>query len=603
MAYKNADKLSKKLRLLEEQKHGMVKQTNNVSTVITRGSANRDNRSKTTTAATKTYTAPKATTASSYKTGGTTTKYTATPKVAASVPKAPAVSTPAPKFTAPTVLTSSAKQEPKPTQKYDFEGYLSALSALETARAQAVQAQNTYLNTQGLIEKGKEFFQNSGNLAAAQADVQRIAAKNSASAITNLAKKAANNGAALQSAQANANRTAANTAASAAAKYGKNIWDSYSNNANAYSQSLARQGKTYREYALQAATGYKQWKSDREKKKQQLNDPNYQRYAEHVFKNNYAGSVEGVASLPYVMGADNSAYEPRPFWTDEERNEFGFRYGRNPQEAADYAREVNDSYKKKKEEKTVEWAENHQALALGGAFVMDRLSLAEAQNNELAYARDKNLPYTTEVTPLRYSKLVRDAIRDDMNREERGSGDAYAAIDDAVNTAYFGYLQKYGGDLFGTVASGVEKYSGDFNEALYRAKELGLSGEEAINYARKTGLSGAFGDGLSNLLSNHLGGTGVTESMLKEGVGNTVGGVIENVADYEIERLFLGDNSEFNGLVTAYITAGKSQEEAEDMAWNLLRKKLLKDTIKDISSGLIYGLGVSDHSVKRSLFK
>lgn len=39
---KDADKLNKKLRLLEEQHHGDVKQTETVSTVITRGSANRD---------------------------------------------------------------------------------------------------------------------------------------------------------------------------------------------------------------------------------------------------------------------------------------------------------------------------------------------------------------------------------------------------------------------------------------------------------------------------------------------------------------------------------------------------------------------------------
>ena len=47
MAYKQADKLNKKLKLMEEQKCGAVKQTNQVSTVITRSSVNRFSGDKT----------------------------------------------------------------------------------------------------------------------------------------------------------------------------------------------------------------------------------------------------------------------------------------------------------------------------------------------------------------------------------------------------------------------------------------------------------------------------------------------------------------------------------------------------------------------------
>ena len=359
------------------------------------------------------------------------------------------------------------------------------------------------------------------------------------------------------------------------------------------------------DYVNISISGGQKWKKAKNYEDNLTGDSGFKRFQEFMTRNNFSGTVEGISAIPLMLGKDHSRYEPQKYWTSKQRNTFNYYYNDNPENAKKYAQAVNDEYKRMNEEKTAQWAVEHPMLATSGAWVADQIGVAETQHNELTYARDGQLPYTTQVTPGRYSTIVREAIREDLDETsgDRVSGDMYAAIDGAVNSAYYGYLQKIGGP-FGMAIGAMNHYSNDYNNALYEAKARGATNEEAIQYARGVGAAGAVGSLVSDRISKKLGGNdNVMESMLREGVSNTVGGPINRVADYVFDQEILGKNSEYNGLVTAYMAAGKSQTEAEELAGDALRRKLLRGTLDDLAGGLAYGLGRSDNTVKRSLFK
>lgn len=348
-------------------------------------------------------------------------------------------------------------------------------------------------------------------------------------------------------------------------------------------------------YAIRAAEGYEKWKIDKEAEQQKQNSGGFQRFREHVAKNNAAGTVEGIAAIPQLLGPDNSQYEPRSEWTFEERNRFGVLYGTNPEAAKAYAKETNDKYKQQNEEKTKEWAKRNQGVAQLSLLVTDRLGLAEVLNTELTAARDNQIPFTPQITPSQHSELVREALEEEMSQVDSVSGRIYSAIDDAVNSAYIGFLQKQGGNPLGAAISAVEDFSGGYNSALREAQRRGTSDAEALSEARGRGFVEAGGNLLTEVLNKKLPKENdVKTSIFKESVSNVVGGAVSNLSSA---------NSKYNAMVGQYTSQGMPKEEAERLATRQIIKELGSDTLDDILGGGVYGWCISDNELTRSLRK
>lgn len=351
--------------------------------------------------------------------------------------------------------------------------------------------------------------------------------------------------------------------------------------------------------------GGQRWKTDKAKADTLLRDPGYRKFQEYLRKNNFAGTLEGVSGMQLMLGENNDRFMPQTIWTFDQNNIFNYYYKTNPEHAKAYAAAINDEYTRANEERLADWAVKNQAVAEAGAWVMDRIAPAETMDTELTYAQTGRLPYTTQVTPGRYSTIVRDVIRKDMDETsgDRVVGTVGAAMEDVVNSALYDYYQKIGGPL-GMAAGAVESYSQSYNDALYDALSRGATEEEAIQYARRVGLSGAAGSVVSNYLNKKLPDEkAVGGSVFKESMTNATGEMLKGILNQEIDYRYMGTNNRYNGIVKAYTSAGYTQEKAEDMAWQILGRELVSNLSNSLLSGMIYGLGVSDNSLKRNLFK
>lgn len=269
--------------------------------------------------------------------------------------------------------------------------------------------------------------------------------------------------------------------------------------------------------------GGERWKQDKAKTDNLLRDPGYQKFQEYVKRNNFAGTLEGVSGMKLILGENNDRYMPQGNWTFDQNNIFRYYYQTNPEQAKAYAAAINDEYTRANEERLADWAVKNQAVAEAGAWIMDRISLADTMDTGLTYAQTGKLPYTTQLTPGRYSTTVRDVIGNDMDETsgDGGAGTIYAAMGDAANSAYYGYLEKVGGPL-GMAAGAVESYSSDYNNALYDALSGGATEEEAIWYARSVGASAAAGSLVSDYLSDKRSDSKtVKNSILRESTSNT----------------------------------------------------------------------------------
>ena len=362
---------------------------------------------------------------------------------------------------------------------------------------------------------------------------------------------------------------------------------------------------THPDFVEISVRGGTKWKQDKGKADSLLRDPGYRKFQDYVKKNNFAGTLEGISGMQLMLGENNDRYMPQGVWTPKQNNVFRYYYQMNPDYAKEYAAAINDEYKRANEEKLADWAVKNQVVAEAGAWIMDRIAPAETMDTELTYAQTGKLPYTTQVTPGRYSAIVRDVIRNDMDETsgDRVVGTVGTAIRDAANSAYYGYLEKIGGPL-GMASGAAESYSSDYNNALYDALSRGATEEEAIQYARKMGGVSAFGTLTSGLINENLSKPeNVRKSMIREAVSSVAGETINQYMRNIIDYTDMGEQSLYNTLVNNYISVGYSEMQAQNMALQSIGKSGVNNVLDSLYGGIAYGLGRSDNSLKRSLFK
>lgn len=139
------------------------------------------------------------------------------------------------------------------------------------------------------------------------------------------------------------------------------------------------------------------------------------------------------------------------------------------------------------------------------------------------------------------------------------------------------------------------EFSDGYNSALREAQQRGASDAEALSEARMMGFSNGLGTIISDKLNGIIPGSdSVKDSARKESAGNVVGGLVSNA---------LGMGTRYNSLVRAYTNQSMSKEEAERLATREIIKEIGSEALDDMFSGVAYGLGRSNNTLKRNLFR
>ena len=478
-------------------------------------------------------------------------------------------------------------------------------------------------NSKNALEKGLEDAQiiqdllgSAADLEAANADVGKQVGDNVADGIIDVIANAANTGGKLAEAQTNAGKTTVDTVVKTVPEVLQSfvppsveppktndpidiplpeiglVGAEPKKDPILLTPMEAMMGKAG-DYEEKAALGYQQWKGDRNHRLNIENSEGYQAYLDFIAKNNYAGTPEGMAAAQKLLGPGYTIEEPQPNWSAAENNRFGYLYYTDPAAAAEYARTVNARYAGEEEQKTREWVKDHQGLAMAGAWITDRLGLAETLDSELYYAQYGQLPYTSRVTPGRFSEIVKHTIHDDVFTGDPVNQWLYGALDFSGDAAYQAYLTKLNGGVFGSAVGAVESYGDAYNAALYEARLQGMTDEEAVAYARRMAISSGVGNIASTIVGKFLPqGGDVKSSVTKEGISNMVGGVVS--ASTRV-------NDRYDELLEINLRSGMTKEEADYAAKLQVLQELGMSALYDLSMGMAYGLGRSDNEVRRGL--
>ena len=468
-------------------------------------------------------------------------------------------------------------------------------------------------NSKNALEKGLEDAQiiqdllgSAADLEAANADVGKQVGDNVADGIIDVIANAANTGGKLAEAQTNAGKTTVDTVVKTVPEVLQSfvppsieppktndpidiplpeiglVGAEPKKDPILLTPMEAMMGKAG-DYEEKDALGYQQWKGDRNHRLNIENSEGYQAYLDFIAKNNYAGTPEGMAAAQKLLGPGYTIEEPQPNWSAAENNRFGYLYYTDPAAAAEYARTVNARYAGEEEQKTREWVKDHQGLAMAGAWITDRLGLAETLDSELYYAQYGQLPYTSRVTPGRFSEIVPETIGEELFGDNQGDKAIYNALYSAKDAAFNAYLAKLYGGVFGVAVGAVDSFGDAYNQALRDAMLWGLSDEEAVAYARKMALSNGVGSVASGMLAGKMSeANSMEDAMVKEAVSNSAGSAVANGLSATVR---------YDALVDYHIKCGMTQEEAEYVAKHQVLHEFGEGVFNDLLGGLAFGLG------------
>ena len=294
---------------------------------------------------------------------------------------------------------------------------------------------------------------------------------------------------------------------------------------------------------------------------------------------------------------------PEDDWNDEQRNIFGYLYSTNPDEASKYAEYLNTEAKEKEALQKIKdsatdnfWA---GAAHTAGAIATAPLGLADFLNDlVMANAGVSNTQYDGTVSPFEYSQAVTGGISEHLNENYgtidesipiiggKGWGDVYGLGTSIAQSAVSGYTMGGLGTLvsyFGQgAASGVD-------DALSR----GASEEQAVLYGALQGLAEGVAEsiGIDNLFK--LGASParsvIIKNILKQAGAEGLEEGLTSIMSNAIDNVVMGDQSNFNAMVEAYIKQGMTEEKAKWKAWDDSIQGILFDMAGGFISGGVHG--------------
>jgi hypothetical protein len=313
----------------------------------------------------------------------------------------------------------------------------------------------------------------------------------------------------------------------------------------------------------------------------------------------------GVTQTVNDLRADESYKRPNDKWSVKERSEFGKLYLDNPNSAFSYAERINAAINKREEEKQVDEIQRNATESFGsgvdntvGAIATAPLGLADYLQ-DLAYASaGRDIAPDGNVSPFEYSQAVTGGISEHLNEKGgtlpddwaiiggKGWGDVYGLGTSIAQSMASAYTLGGAGTLISYFGQGA---AAGVDDALSR----GATDEQALLYGTALGVAEGLAEkvGVDNLFK--LGSSSTVKGFIKnilkqagvEGAEEGLTSILTNIADNAIMQ----DKSNFNVLVSQYMTQGLSEDEAKKKAWLDSWGGVAFDTIAGAASGSVSG--------------
>ncbi len=319
----------------------------------------------------------------------------------------------------------------------------------------------------------------------------------------------------------------------------------------------------------------------------------------NLMPNNGLGSVN-LAAAAQVMRSDTSSREPQEDWTDQERNTFLILFNRSPEEAYDYAIEINSrnanaSYADKAKALS-DWTNENgwrRAAAWGAGILSQPFAAADYLDRAMQYGvRGYVMPHS-ELTPADAADTMSAAASRYLNENHRrfaddipvlggkGWGDAFQLSQSIAQSAAAASL--------GGGATNLLFFGSAANQGFQDAKGRGASDGEALIL------------GFLNGSAEVLGETFSVEKLIKIKNPATIRRYLWNVAKQGgieaseetfttilntfADAIVMGDKSELQQNIRQLMAQGMSRAEAEKQAWQEWTEDLAGDALGGFLSG------------------
>lgn len=336
--------------------------------------------------------------------------------------------------------------------------------------------------------------------------------------------------------------------------------------------------------------------------------------------------MNALSDASFRLATDKRYQQVREDWTDDQRKIFGYLYEKNPEQAAAYATEVNNTYnagyRADKEKEAEAFARKHPIASTIGNIAEGAIGMGIADFEATALEKIARGEITEKsyLTPHQYSERATGTIANDLNEKHgtinekvpvlggRGLGDAYQLANSfltsmlAANT-----IGKSGAELglgkFAPSPTDITFFGNAAASAIYEAKERGATDDQAILKGVTAGAAEAMGEHFSVSHLLRIDNPDVIKPFLKdilsqafvEGEEEVFTSLVNNLADYWI----MGDKSQFLSLTKAYLKENPNAQEKDAVKYALLQ--MADDMAFDFLGGFASGgaSGFSENATNR----
>lgn len=303
---------------------------------------------------------------------------------------------------------------------------------------------------------------------------------------------------------------------------------------------------------------------------------------------------------------DDSYKQMNDRWSKGQQMTFGYLYSQDPEKAAQYAIQVNNSLnaadKDAQRQAAVDKATSSPwagAWATGKAIFGNMTGIGDFANDLAEYqARGTITERGGLLTPAEYGSAVTSGISQHLNDKfgtidddvfvfgGKGLGDLYGLGTSVAQSMLSGHMLGKSGTLLSFFGSAAASTADD-------ARSRGATDEQALALGTLSGIAEGAAEmiGVDNLLKRGAADTfrGFLRNTFRQGISEGVEEGLTSLFNNIAEDIVMGENSKFYDLVDAYVQGGLTPEEAKKKAWVDCVEEMLFDAAGGFASGNVSG--------------
>lgn len=393
---------------------------------------------------------------------------------------------------------------------------------------------------------------------------------------------------------------------------GQGVVNSFKSSADYYNQWATQEEydtwyKDYQEkqkmaYSAEGKLGWQKYQTDLATPKDTTPD-----WADAVLKSQATYSDNPLVSMylnqVYEYQRDDSYRRPNDNWNNEEKNIFGYYYNIDPEQAYQYAIDLNNEKNRRREQESLAKIASSATESFGSGLGHSLVSLfaastgiGDAMNYFAMYQAGRPITEDGIVTPFEYSQAVQSGISTELN--DMGGTVNVGGIDIGLGNAYglgMSVAQSMiSRHLLGGVGTLLNYFGQGAAQGIKEAKQRGASDDQAILYGASLGAFEGLAEKLQfdRLMSKTL-SSATLKTTLKnllaqsgsEALEEGTTAIFNNIAD----NFIMQDKSAYHERVEELVASGMGREEASKKAWNEIGVEILYDSVAGALSGAISG--------------